>query len=395
MNPRIDRRAVALLFVSGLLVLIGAGGLWLRRERFFEDMGWVGIGLVVAFALGFLPLLGLLRRRRHRGVILLWCRRFGDSTTAAGARNRWMWAVVSEACRSLAFPFTLRDESLRGSQAVGTSVETPTAIVLLLVGLPLWLILGLWIADRIPSVIPDVLVAAAMLGLLIALYVTIGRVSDWLTTSFATIRGAPGEIERKLRAAKLRAHAHTEMGVIYCTDKAWQLTVAAALDGVDLALVDCTETSENLSWEIAQARDRLGAQNVLLLAPLESGAFEDFARIDYDVSRGDEETAALSAAWGAFDYSDRRISLGPYGRELRDQIRTWIEERVPAGQKAAKEDAGAERSLSPQQACVDGDDDGREAHQHRPDGRTQYDPGPGQHAGRERDGDDVVAGGPP
>ena len=56
---------------------------------------------------------------------------------------------------------------------------------------------------------------------------------------------------------------------------------------------------------------------------------------------------------------------------------------------------GAAGELDPaQQLSVEGDDDRREAHQDRPDGGRQRESGPGEHAGCQRDGDDVVAGGP-
>jgi len=44
-----------------------------------------------------------------------------------------------------------------------------------------------------------------------------------------------------------------------------------------------------------------------------------------------------------------------------------------------------------QQLGVEGDDDRRHAHEHGPDRRRQGQPGPSQHAGRQRDGGQVVA----
>jgi hypothetical protein len=50
---------------------------------------------------------------------------------------------------------------------------------------------------------------------------------------------------------------------------------------------------------------------------------------------------------------------------------------------------------SPQQLRIDRDDDGAQRHQHGADRGRQHDAVPRQHPGRERDGDDIVAGRPP
>src|SRR5581483_8832682 len=47
-----------------------------------------------------------------------------------------------------------------------------------------------------------------------------------------------------------------------------------------------------------------------------------------------------------------------------------------------------------EELCVEGDDDGRHAHEHRADGGREGEAGPGESAGGEGDGQDVVAGGP-
>ena len=128
MSLLVNRCVVAWVLVLVLLTGLVMGSLWLWRNRFFNEMGWTGIFIAVCFALGLLSVLGVLLRRRHEGIIVLWCRRFGKTGTQAGARNRWMWALVSEACRELAYPVTLQDVSIQGSQAVGRSIQTPLSI---------------------------------------------------------------------------------------------------------------------------------------------------------------------------------------------------------------------------------------------------------------------------
>ena len=51
------------------------------------------------------------------------------------------------------------------------------------------------------------------------------------------------------------------------TNEDWQDHVAAILDVVDLVIIDCTEATKHLSWEIELAQERLGNENVLLFSP--------------------------------------------------------------------------------------------------------------------------------
>ena len=110
MRIPVSRRAVGLGVVVLLLIITETEGFGLWRNTFLEEMG-IWLFLAILFILGLVPVLGLLWRR-HRGIIVLWCRRFGKT------RNRWMWAIVSEASRGLACPVTLQDTSIQASKKV-------------------------------------------------------------------------------------------------------------------------------------------------------------------------------------------------------------------------------------------------------------------------------------
>lgn len=324
-----NRRVVALGAVFLLVIGIVMGSLWLWNNRFFAEMGWTGIFLVVCFVIGILPALGVFRRRPHEGIIVLWCRRFGKTGTQAGARNRWMWALVSEACKGLAHPLTLQDVSIQGSQVVGRSIRTPLSGAGLMLGIPLWLIFYLWIDDSIESDWLQWVFLLVGLILYIGMFIGLARLSNWTTTSFATVRVDAKAIQHKICVTKQRRWARREMEVVRCTNEDWQDHITAILDVVDLVIIDCTESTEQLSWEIELAQERLGNENVLLFLPDGSAASKRFHSfcLDYNSQRAHDEIEVLSRAWGADDYSEEGVLLGSYGQELASQLHTWMESR--------------------------------------------------------------------
>ena len=329
MSLLVNRCVVAWVLVLVLLTGLVMGSLWLWRNRFFDELGWTGIFLAACFALGLMSALGVLLRRRHEGVIVLWCRRFGTSGTQAGARNRWMWALVSEACRGLAYPVTLQDVSIQGSQVVGRSIQTPLSIAGLLLGIPLWLIFFLWIDDHIKSFWLELLVGLSGFALYIGMFIGVGWLANWMTTSFATVRVDPKAIQHKLRAMKRRRWARREMEVVRCTNEDWQAHVAAILDVVDLVIIDCTDSTEHLSWEIELAEERLGNENILLLSPdglATSNELQSFC-LAYNSQRASDEIETLSREWGEDDYGEDTVLLGSYGQELACKLQTWMKER--------------------------------------------------------------------
>lgn len=320
------RRLQALIVVAFVLIGLVAGALWLHSERFFEGLGWTGIILASFFGVGLLSLLGLLRRRRHSGVIVLWCRRFGETSSLAGARNRWMWALVTEASRALAFPVTLRDASLRGAQTVGRSFQTPFIVLALVLALPAWLASVLWLDDRFSAWLNNLLFAVSLVAF-VGLFVGIGRLAGRVTTAFAATPGDPDSIRKKLRAAKKRGWTGREMGVFHCANDGWEKSVEAMLEVVDLVILDATESSENLSWETRLAVNRLGGEGVLVLSPQGLAGAAGVASLEYDEREAAEEIAALTREWGEDDFSDNEVALGPYGREVASRLREWLGSR--------------------------------------------------------------------
>lgn len=321
---------MGLAVVGLLLTATVAGGLWLRRERFLQEMGWTGVFIALCFALGLVPVLGVLRRYGHQGIVVVWCRRFGAAETHAGARNRWLWGLVTEASKDIAYPVTLQDASIQGAQSVGRSVQTPLSIAGLVLGIPLWLLLVLWLYERMQSTWLEWLVFFGSLALYIGIFMGMGRLAVWVVTSLASIRGRPEVVQRKLLGIKRCCWAWQEMEVIRCTDEDWQAQVESLLDVVNCTIIDCTESSEPLAWEIELAQHRLGKDEVLLVSA-EGSALANgcqASHIAFDEQRAQDEIATLSQTWGTDDYGEGRVTLGPYGQELVAQLRTWMEGRT-------------------------------------------------------------------
>ena len=157
---------------------------------------WILGGLIL---LGLLPLLGLIARHRTRGGLVLWCRRFSIPNEEVGKRNRWLWAVIAEACRGEAIPVTLRDRSFAGAQSVGRSVQNPLATILIFVGTPLWLWGMLTVLDWVEGSFPEFLVCAVGLASYIGMFILIGRITVFTTKRLATYQGDPKKTGRTAR----------------------------------------------------------------------------------------------------------------------------------------------------------------------------------------------------
>jgi len=98
---------------------------------------------------------------------------------------------------------------------------------------------------------------------------------------------------------------------------------------VDLVIIDCTESTEHLSWEIELAQERLGNENVLLFSPdglAAPNGLQSFC-LDYNSQRARDEIEVLSREWGEDDYGEGTVLLGAYGQELASQLHTWMEGR--------------------------------------------------------------------
>ena len=327
-TARKDRRLlVARLMILGLATGIIAGLWTLWKNDFFEDSGWFWPVLGGMFLLGLIPLFGLLAKHRHRGALVLWCRRFSTADLEVGKRNRWIWAVITEACRDLAIPITLRDRSLAGSQSVGRSLQTPLSVLLILLGIPLWLWGMLFVLDFVDGSWPEFAVCAGGFVLYIVMFRLIGSLVETLTRTMATFDGNPSAIKKRLEVIRKRGISRRELDAIRCTDENWQDCVLAVLQSVDFVIIDNVDSSENIDWEIEQSISHVGAERVFMLLGQGTEAFPGVTSIFFNFDRAEQEIESLQSAWGEDDFGEA-TAIGETGQKLAQILRKKMESQT-------------------------------------------------------------------
>ncbi len=325
----VDRRLwIARVVVLGLAGAILAGLWFLWESGFFDGGGWLWPVLGGMFLLGLLPLVGMLFRRRNKGILVLWCRRFSTPNQAVGNRNRWIWAVITEACQGVAIPVTIRDRSLVGSQSVGRSLQNPLSILLIILGTPLWLWAMLWVLGFVDGSLPEFLVCAVGLVGYVFMFKVIGDLVVMVTATMATHHGDPAVISRRLRRIKQSQTNRRELEALRCTDDTWQDCVLAVLGEADFVIIDNADSSGNIDWEIQRSIERVGGERVFML--LRPGALvpPEVTPIVVDFDSVEAEISQLQAAWGDDDFGET-VTLGSEGKKLAATLREKLAVESP------------------------------------------------------------------
>lgn len=217
------------------------------------------LALLVVQPLGVAsPILGfaVYLRASKTGRLVVWLRRFRE---AYGSRLRFH-RCLARAAQALATPATLQDRSFRSSYT--------TALVRGWILWPLSL-LG-WIAGtfvgmlallplRLDSPAALLVVMAVWTVVWVAALAALVRRLGWRT--FDTIAA----LERSL--ARLRSGRGIPFGVevIRVADDLWRDAVTASFRRAQLAVVDITDPSDHVLWELGEAIDLLGPERVLLV----------------------------------------------------------------------------------------------------------------------------------
>jgi len=222
--------------------------------------GWVlGFGIIgLIVCLPFFFRAFLFPRVRS----ILWLRRFHREHPPEFPVSQ----VMRRLCR-LGLPVvTLRDRSVAG----GTPLAEPLTPVFLIGGLvvTVWL---LWIlegqADRLNLEGPFALV---IFGGLLALPVLIVPFFKLTQRALAVIRFSrhelkPQEIERLLHGVG-KARAEDDVVVLAAADENWQAIVRAALEETDFVMVDLSDPSPNLHWEVQSIAASGAAERIIWMA---------------------------------------------------------------------------------------------------------------------------------
>jgi hypothetical protein len=230
---------------------------------------------------------------------------------------------VGEAGQGLAVPITIQDSSFRGSPAMVVSVIRD---VLFQLGAILLLFLGMRLVPLggLRGVAMLVATWAAVLWL-------IYRVADDLIKRYAARRTTEADFRQVLqdvfRRIRHRRGLYRGTRVLKFPDSVWQRAIEVAVREADAVLIDVTDVSEAVAWEIRTVQQQIPPESVVLTwseadeQRLEAGLMSPrevptIQRMPEQVS--DSLLRIVPAAWlarcQAYPY---RQSRGPIGDDWR------------------------------------------------------------------------------
>ncbi len=195
--------------------------------------------------------------------ILVWCRRFRPSY---GRQFRFHRALAT-ACSGIAYPITIQDSSypasLMGSFSGRGWFLLPAAILVFYAGL---------IVVAMPSLtlLPEHLSKQGFGVGFIAISVAIPLLAlkAYRRLGYRAYRGpdARRQVRAELEAINAGRRGGT-MGVevVQCDDAGWRDVVTEALSVADVAVIDVSDLSENLRWELDEAIAALTTARVIIV----------------------------------------------------------------------------------------------------------------------------------
>jgi hypothetical protein len=234
----------------GLLVMIVS---LLIPVQFSSTRQYI-VGLTLVFLI-----LGPFREQslaRRTGYVVLWLRRFqrGEQKPFKG--------LLNQASANLGIPITVQDSSARFSIgfAVARLFPFATAIGAVMLFLAFF---------SIPVITYDVMQIVFCLAFLV-----VGAASSY----FGYLKLRPGSSAERLkkvlgdiRSGKLRS---PEVLILGCDDSFWRSAIEMALTYADAVVIDVTELSENVIWELRTAAATMEPLRILLVCATDTEPHE-------------------------------------------------------------------------------------------------------------------------
>ena len=206
----------------------------------------------------------ILLPRAFRGrAPILWLRKFRPRSL----RGFKFETCLFDACNCLGTPFTIQDQSYSYSSAISMGLR---AILL-----PAFLVLALLAVQLAPNLLPGygnqsvfyffALVIAGM----VVLYVSIPR---WFGVKRVIDTGTGEQLNAQIQKIK-RGHVAgvTAAVVLRCSPASWRTVVKKAQEFAALVVIDVTDLSENVLWELETAVSLKEPQMIVLAHRIEAG----------------------------------------------------------------------------------------------------------------------------
>ena len=258
-----------------------------------------------------------LRARLSRSdAVVLWLRRFRADDYEQGAPFS---RILRKACVAMAVPVTIQDRSFRTSKLAG-----------LLIAWPLFLLTGyIWIAGLFLAILLLPIWQskwALIVGwggwtivLLVVAYVLIRRKGvAWIRDDRVN-----QQTHSLLDRARQGTFGSTAVLVFKCSDTVWREVVEEAIRVSDVVLVDITEVTENIAWELAAAVRHGKSEQILLM--YEYAGDDDAAAMNVACQRAKELNLDVPASW-----IDQSVFVYPTAASAENQTRYALRNAIAA-----------------------------------------------------------------
>lgn len=226
-------------------------------------------GMLVLVGFMLWPILGFYRKP---APAVLWLRRFNDRQQ----KKSLIQTLVGEACHGWGTIITLQDSTFRRSHMRAISYASGVIssgmgffiplLFLVLISLSFFSFGG---RDKLGE--ESLIVIGGLLGL-IGVFVYRRHLYSNLSGPKA-LKKAQNILHRcKTQALHFTHGLATDFHIIACDDANWQAVVGACLEGVTAVLIDISDLTDNLAWELQAAFRVLPAGSVVLAYACRAGA---------------------------------------------------------------------------------------------------------------------------
>jgi hypothetical protein len=271
------------LFVSALMAFLGVR----------NPLPW---GLVI----GFFVYLKAVRSDR----VLVWLRRFHRAEPGLLPFG----TVLQRACSGLCVPMTLQDSSFKTSYAVSGIGLLPFYPMIALFFFPP--ILVFLVTQGVLGELGGGFAAVASFLFSIVL---LWRLFTRLGYRTLDAKKAMATLDRLVNAIRRRKGQGAGVLVLKCEDQSWQGVVDLALRKADLALLDVTEPSPSVLWELRQACQTMPTKSVILACRSESDQPQQLPQNVAEMVR-EAVGSDVAARLRVFYYPAKNPPVGP-GRQ--------------------------------------------------------------------------------
>ncbi|HUF28736.1 MAG TPA: hypothetical protein VMM18_17275 [Gemmatimonadaceae bacterium] len=266
--------------------------------------------------------------------LLVWLRRFRPSYEGRFRFHR----ALAEACSGLVYPVTIQDRSYRSSLIDGFTGRgwfiAPLAFLTAM-------------AAMLVAVVPLAMASAPVetfLLVVIILYIATGWAAVRLTRrlGYRAYRGPDARLQVATdldRVKQGRRAGGLGVEVMQCDDEVWQDVVREALLRADVVIIDVSELTEHLRWEIRQALDILSPERVIFARERESDGGGEAREAEMGARIASEAGIETQRRLQVVAYPARQAPPGParrrQTRDLIQRLRVVIAEALVSDRERA------------------------------------------------------------